>query len=79
MAEVAKCGFIDDTQILDLIEDKWRENLSELIFRSIAVKARVVSADFKESDLREILNYGHTLGHAIEKHPNTRDIGQIPR
>ena len=68
MAEVAKCGFIDDTQILDLIEDKWRENLSELIFRSIAVKARVVSADFKESDLREILNYGHTLGHAIEKH-----------
>ena len=68
MAEVAKCGFIDDTQILDLIEDNWRENLSELIYRSIAVKARVVSADFKESDLREILNYGHTLGHAIEKH-----------
>ncbi len=68
MAEVAKCGFIDDTQILDLIEDNWRENLSELIHHSIAVKARVVSADFKESDLREILNYGHTLGHAIEKH-----------
>ena len=68
MAEVAKCGFIDDTQILNLIESDWRENLSELIYRSIAVKARVVSADFKESDLREILNYGHTLGHAIEKH-----------
>ncbi|NCY10421.1 MAG: 3-dehydroquinate synthase [Actinobacteria bacterium] len=68
MAEVAKCGFIDDTQILNLIGENWRDNLSELIYRSIAVKAKVVSDDFKESNLREILNYGHTLGHAIEKH-----------
>lgn len=68
MAEVAKCGFIDDTKILNLIEENWKKNLSELIYRSIAVKAKVVSDDFKESKLREILNYGHTLGHAIEKH-----------
>jgi 3-dehydroquinate synthase len=36
--------------------------------RSVRVKARVVSEDLRESGLREILNYGHTLGHAIEKH-----------
>ena len=68
MAEVAKCGFIDDTEILDLIEANWKKNLTELIYRSIAVKAKVVSDDFRESSLREVLNYGHTLGHAIEKH-----------
>ena len=38
-----------------------------LIEKSVAVKAAVVSADFKEGRLREILNFGHTLGHAIEK------------
>jgi 3-dehydroquinate synthase len=38
----------------------------EIIERSVAIKARVVGEDFKESGLREILNYGHTLGHAIE-------------
>ena len=40
----------------------------ELIHRAVSVKASVVGQDFKESYLREILNYGHTLGHAIEKH-----------
>ncbi len=41
--------------------------LPELIRRAITVKAEVVAADEKESELREILNYGHTLGHAIER------------
>ena len=67
MAEVVKCGFIRDKRILELIADDWRSNLSELIYRSVAVKAAVVSQDFRESFEREILNYGHTLGHAIEK------------
>ncbi len=73
MAEVIKCGFIADPVILDLVEkdpeavtDPQSAVLRELIERSIAVKARVVSEDLKESGLREILNYGHTLGHAIE-------------
>ncbi|MCH9701490.1 MAG: 3-dehydroquinate synthase, partial [Actinomycetia bacterium] len=39
----------------------------ELIRRAVAVKAEVVAADEKESQLREILNYGHTLAHAIER------------
>jgi 3-dehydroquinate synthase len=66
MAEVIKAGFIADPVILDLAVDA-KKNISELIWRSIDVKANVVSADFKESRLREILNYGHTLGHAVEK------------
>ncbi|WP_328812949.1 3-dehydroquinate synthase [Rhodococcus sp. NBC_00297] len=74
LAEVIKTGFIADPVILDLIEadpaaalDPTGEVLPELIRRSIEVKARVVAADLRESDLREILNYGHTLGHAIER------------
>ena len=73
MAEVVKCGFIADPAILDLVEkdpqavlDPQSAVLRELIERAIAVKAKVVSEDLKESGLREILNYGHTLGHAIE-------------
>ncbi|HSO91961.1 MAG TPA: 3-dehydroquinate synthase [Arthrobacter sp.] len=73
MAEVIKCGFIADPAILDLIEqdpaavsDPRSDAVRELIERAITVKARVVSEDLKETGQREILNYGHTLGHAIE-------------
>ena len=73
LAEVVKCGFIADGEILKLIGSKSladirasRELTVELIERSVAVKARVVSGDFKESFDREILNYGHTFGHAVE-------------
>ncbi|MEN9715538.1 MAG: hypothetical protein RJA35_1005, partial [Actinomycetota bacterium] len=71
--EVAKYGFIQDTKILEIIEadveratDPNTPEFRELVERSIAIKARVVGSDFKEAGLREILNYGHTLGHAIE-------------
>jgi 3-dehydroquinate synthase len=74
LAEVIKAGFIADPAILDLIEADPEAartpagpHTAELIERSIRVKAEVVSSDLKESGLREILNYGHTLGHAIEK------------
>jgi 3-dehydroquinate synthase len=73
MAEVVKCGFIADPAILDLIEANPEAVtqadsavVRELVERAIAVKAKVVSADLKESGQREYLNYGHTLGHAIE-------------
>jgi 3-dehydroquinate synthase len=69
-----KCGFIADPAILELIEadpaaaaDPRGAVLPDLIERAVRVKARVVGADLRESGLREILNYGHTLGHAIEK------------
>ena len=69
LAEAIKCGFIANPKILELALH-WSENLEEIIELSIEVKAGVVSRDFKESLEREILNYGHTLGHAIEKHSN---------
>lgn len=67
MAEVIKCGFIADRKILNLVQSDVLD-FQELIYRSVKVKVDVVNKDFKESKLREILNYGHTLGHAIEKH-----------
>ena len=77
MAEVIKCGFIADKVILELLENKVlkdvvndRDLQAELIFRAVSVKAGVVGKDFKESFLREVLNYGHTLGHAIERYSN---------
>lgn len=79
LAEIIKTGFIADPVILDLIEadpeaalDPAGTVLPELIRRSIEVKAHVVAADLKESNLREILNYGHTLGHAIERRERYR-------
>ncbi len=73
MAEVVKSGFIADPAILDLIEadpdavsDARSETVRELIERTISVKAAIVSEDLRESGRREHLNYGHTLGHAIE-------------
>ncbi|GAA3287030.1 3-dehydroquinate synthase [Streptomyces lavendulae subsp. lavendulae] len=74
LAEVIKAGFISDPVILDLVESDPEAartpagpHTAELITRSIQVKADVVSSDLKEAGLREILNYGHTLAHAIEK------------
>ena len=80
LGEVIKCGFIADPRILELVEanaaaladlgsappQTWSV-LRELIERSVRVKAEVVGADLREAGLREILNYGHTFGHAIEQ------------
>ncbi|TIH37691.1 3-dehydroquinate synthase [Subtercola vilae] len=72
-AEVVKAGFIAEPEILDIIEadvtkatDPTSPEFRRLVELSIGLKARVVGEDFKEAGLREILNYGHTLGHAIE-------------
>jgi 3-dehydroquinate synthase len=78
LAEVVKAGFIRDTAILDLLRadpaaatDPGSPVLRELVERAIRVKADVVSGDLRETTRalggREILNYGHTLGHAIER------------
>ncbi len=80
MAEVVKCGFIADPEILTIIEadaigrrrSVRRPQLAELVRRAVTVKAGVVAADLRESDLREILNYGHTMAHAIEKRERYR-------
>ncbi len=73
LAEVVKAGFIADPRILELVEadpqgaTRWDgPHTRELVERAIAVKADVVGRDLTESFLREILNYGHTFGHAVE-------------
>jgi 3-dehydroquinate synthase len=72
MAEVVKYGFIEDESMLDLVLDDDSATdidnpvFADLITRSIQIKERITSADFRESGEREFLNYGHTLGHAIE-------------
>lgn len=74
LAEVIKCGFIADRKILQLLAGQSPEQLvrspavlEEIISRAINVKAGVVSQDLCEGGMRECLNYGHTLAHAIEK------------
>ena len=74
LAEIIKAGFIVDPVILDLVEAdpegarRWDgPQTSALIERAVVVKAEVVAKDLTESWLREILNYGHTFGHAVEQ------------
>ena len=95
LAEVIKCGFIRDETILNLIESDmlgaqspgWVHAL-EVIARAIQVKADVVGGDLREtlgtSTGREILNYGHTFGHAVERienytwrHGNAVSVGMM--
>ncbi len=72
-AEIVKYGLIAEPEILDIIErdvdvatDPESPEFRRLVELSVGIKARVVGEDFTEQGLREILNYGHTLGHAIE-------------
>ncbi len=74
LAEVVKCGFIADPVILDLIEADPEgvrsvsgAHVRELVERAVQVKADVVAQDLREASLREVLNYGHTFGHAVEQ------------
>lgn len=71
--EVIKCGVIRDPLLFDLLENRVEnvlsqrpETVDEIISAAVRIKAEVVSADERESDLRRILNFGHTVGHAIE-------------
>jgi 3-dehydroquinate synthase len=72
-AEIVKAGFIAVPEILDIVEadvdrvtDPTTPEFRRVVELAIDLKARVVSEDFTEQGTREILNYGHTLGHAIE-------------
>jgi 3-dehydroquinate synthase len=71
--EVIKCGVIRGPRLFDLLESRSEEILTAkpelvdgIIAAAVRIKAEVVSADERESDLRRILNFGHTVGHAIE-------------
>ena len=73
LAEVVKAGFIRDPELLEGLLGQRRtlfsrqEELNGVIHRAAAIKAAVVSEDEQEAGLRRILNFGHTLGHALEQ------------
>ncbi|PJM74378.1 bifunctional shikimate kinase/3-dehydroquinate synthase [Bifidobacterium simiarum] len=99
LGEVAKSGFIEDTEILRVLEEhadqlrtfdpntitpELEAVIAELIERTVTVKAHHVSTDLKEKGKREFLNYGHTMGHAVEKlehfrwrHGNAVAVGMV--
>lgn len=73
LAEVIKYGVIEDAQLFTLLENKIdalaaldQQLLIDIIAKSCAIKARVVEADEREDDYRAVLNFGHTIGHALE-------------
>ena len=82
-AEAIKTGFIRDMRIVDAYEASGLGvDLEEVVDRSVAVKVDVVNADFTEQGIRAILNYGHTVGHAIEtstgrSHGHSVAIGMV--
>ena len=74
IAEVIKYGAIRDDEFLHYLKDHMEELLAleqpvleEVVTRSVQAKVRVVEEDEKESGLRRLLNFGHTIGHAIER------------
>lgn len=71
LAEIIKYGFTFDEQLWDTIKSLHKidlKNVNELVHRSIVIKNNVVLKDQKEENLRKILNFGHTIGHAIESY-----------
>jgi 3-dehydroquinate synthase len=82
-AEALKTGFIEDMRIVEAYEaDGLNVDLEDIVNRSVAVKVAVVTDDFRERGRRAILNYGHTVGHAIEtttgrSHAESVSIGMV--
>ena len=73
MAEVIKYAFILDKALYELLQNrvtKTSSELEEVVARCIELKAQVVSQDEHDNGLRQLLNYGHTIGHVIEAHSN---------
>ena len=76
-AEVVKHAMIRDPRLLELLEQRAeglltleRAAISDVVARSAAIKAKIVSEDEKEQGIRIILNYGHTIGHGLEAATN---------
>ncbi|WP_372590500.1 3-dehydroquinate synthase [Fervidobacterium pennivorans subsp. carthaginiensis] len=83
LAEVVKAGVIGDRRIFEMLEDgNLSENLLEIVRTAVQVKVKVVSDDLHDNALRKILNFGHTVGHAIElksglKHGYAVSVGMV--
>lgn len=87
LAEAVKMSLTSDADLFELFEKRnIKENLDEIITRSLMIKKNVVEQDEKEQGLRKILNFGHTIGHGIESfehlnglyHGECVALGMIP-
>lgn len=87
LAEAIKAAVIADEELFEIFENgNIEENLEKIIYRSLDFKRKVVEKDEKESGLRRILNFGHTIGHGIESeeelnglyHGECVALGMIP-
>ena len=75
LAEAVKMALTSDEELFKIIENKdINENIDEIIIRSLNIKKNVVEQDEKESGLRKILNFGHTIGHGIESSENMSEF-----
>jgi 3-dehydroquinate synthase len=80
LAEIIKCGMIDDPELLRIVRDNKKslstmdmdetDFLTQIIMKSCRVKKGIVEMDERENGLRRILNFGHTIGHAVEAESN---------
>ena len=84
LAEAIKMSLTSDRKLFELLETQdIGSNLEEIILRSLHIKKDVVEQDEKESGLRRILNFGHTVGHGIESttdlyHGECVALGMLP-
>lgn len=69
-AEVIKYGIINDIPLFNLLKEGIRENIEEIIARCVTNKAKIVESDEFDLGVRQLLNLGHTVGHAIERASN---------
>src|SRR5207249_1597598 len=74
LAEVAKYALSLDPDLLEILEARTgdvigreRSTLQEIVARCVSAKAQIVAADERDEGRRMVLNYGHTLGHALER------------
>ena len=75
LAEAIKMALTSDKELFEIFENKnIKENIDEIIIRSLNIKKSVVEQDEKESGLRKILNFGHTIGHGIESSGNMAEL-----
>ncbi len=83
LAEIAKVGLVGDPDLVALLERQGPEApLEALVPAAVAVKAAVVGEDFREAGRRAVLNYGHTIGHAVEvaggmRHGDAVAVGMV--
>ncbi len=75
LAEAVKMALTSDSELFEIFENKdVDDNIDEIIIRSLNIKKSVVEQDEKETGLRKILNFGHTIGHGIESSGNMAEL-----